>query len=165
MADPIRVLIVDDHAVVRSGIRLLLAQEADLEPVGEAGTGREAVFQARDLKPDVILMDVVMPDQTGLDVLPQLLHELRAELRGTASAFDPVDVYRARYAETAGAPELARLQDVDFGIYLVDDLLVKTDRASMRTAETHRAHIMQKLRLQSRAELVRYAIAQGFLEQ
>jgi asparagine synthase (glutamine-hydrolysing) len=57
--------------------------------------------------------------------------ELRAELRGAAGDFDPVDVYRARYAETAGAPELARLQDVDFGIYLVDDLLVKTDRASM----------------------------------
>src|SRR3954469_14524731 len=57
--------------------------------------------------------------------------ELRAELRGTASSFAPVDVYRARYAETEGAPELARLQDVDFGIYLVDDLLVKTDRASM----------------------------------
>jgi asparagine synthase (glutamine-hydrolysing) len=57
--------------------------------------------------------------------------QLRAELRGAASAFDPVDVYRARYAETAGADELARLQDVDFGIYLVDDLLVKTDRASM----------------------------------
>jgi asparagine synthase (glutamine-hydrolysing) len=57
--------------------------------------------------------------------------ELRAELRGGASDFDPVDVYRARYVETADAPELARLQDVDFGIYLVDDLLVKTDRASM----------------------------------
>jgi asparagine synthase (glutamine-hydrolysing) len=57
--------------------------------------------------------------------------ELRAELRGAHSAFDPVDVYRARYAETQDAPELARLQDVDFGIYLVDDLLVKTDRASM----------------------------------
>src|SRR4051794_32556544 len=57
--------------------------------------------------------------------------DARAELRGTRSAFDPVDVYRARYAETAGADELARLQDVDFGIYLVDDLLVKTDRASM----------------------------------
>jgi asparagine synthase (glutamine-hydrolysing) len=57
--------------------------------------------------------------------------ELRAELRNAHSGFDPVDVYRARYAETEGAPELARLQDVDFGIYLVDDLLVKTDRASM----------------------------------
>jgi asparagine synthase (glutamine-hydrolysing) len=57
--------------------------------------------------------------------------EMRAELRETASAFDPVDIYRARYAETAGAEPLARLQDVDFGIYLADDLLVKTDRASM----------------------------------
>ena len=62
MPDPVRVLIVDDHAVVRAGIRLLLEQEPDIEPVGEAGTGREAVFQARSLKPDVILMDVVMPD-------------------------------------------------------------------------------------------------------
>jgi asparagine synthase (glutamine-hydrolysing) len=57
--------------------------------------------------------------------------DARAELTGRRAAFDPVDVYRARYAETAGAPGLARLQDVDFGIYLVDDLLVKTDRASM----------------------------------
>jgi asparagine synthase (glutamine-hydrolysing) len=57
--------------------------------------------------------------------------ELRAELTGRAHPFDPVDLYRARFAETAGADLLARLQDVDFGIYLVDDLLVKTDRASM----------------------------------
>ncbi len=57
--------------------------------------------------------------------------DLRAELRGSRSDFDPVDVYRARYAETEGAEPLARLQDVDFGIYLADDLLVKTDRASM----------------------------------
>ena len=57
--------------------------------------------------------------------------DARAELTGRRSTFDPVDIYRARYAETAGAEELARLQDVDFAIYLVDDLLVKTDRASM----------------------------------
>ena len=57
--------------------------------------------------------------------------EARTELRGSRSAFDPLDVYRTRYSETAGAPQLARLQDVDFGVYLVDDLLVKTDRASM----------------------------------
>jgi len=57
--------------------------------------------------------------------------DARADLTGRRSAFDPVDVYRARYDETAGADGLARLQDVDFGIYLVDDLLVKTDRASM----------------------------------
>ena len=57
--------------------------------------------------------------------------DLRAELTGRSASFDPVDVYRARYAQTEGADPLARLQDVDFGIYLVDDLLVKTDRASM----------------------------------
>jgi asparagine synthase (glutamine-hydrolysing) len=57
--------------------------------------------------------------------------DARAELTGRRSDFDPVDLYRARYAESAGAEDLARLQDVDFAIYLVDDLLVKTDRASM----------------------------------
>ncbi len=57
--------------------------------------------------------------------------DARAELTGRQSPFDPVDVLRRRYAETAAAPELARLQDVDLGVYLVDDLLVKTDRASM----------------------------------
>jgi asparagine synthase (glutamine-hydrolysing) len=57
--------------------------------------------------------------------------DLRAELTGGRSPFDPVEILRARYVETEGADELARLQDVDLGIYLVDDLLVKTDRASM----------------------------------
>ena len=57
--------------------------------------------------------------------------DLRAELRGTRSSFDPLETYRARFAETEGHELLARLQDVDFGLYLVDDLLTKTDRASM----------------------------------
>src|SRR5918999_3705502 len=57
--------------------------------------------------------------------------DARAELRGARSAYDPVDLLRERFAETAGADLLARLQDVDLGLYLVDDLLVKTDRASM----------------------------------
>jgi asparagine synthase (glutamine-hydrolysing) len=57
--------------------------------------------------------------------------EARAELTGRRNGFDPVDLYRTRFAETEGADLLARLQDVDLGLYLVDDLLVKTDRASM----------------------------------
>src|SRR5436309_15928953 len=75
MDSPVKVLIVDDHAVVRTGIRLLLVQEPDIEAVGEAGSAREAIFEARSLKPDLILMDVVMPDRSGLDVVPELLGE------------------------------------------------------------------------------------------
>ncbi len=72
---PIRVLIVDDHAVVRTGIKLLLDREEDIEPVGQAGSVREAVLEARAAKPDVILLDVVMPDASGLEAIPPLLHE------------------------------------------------------------------------------------------
>jgi len=71
----VRVLLVDDHAVVRAGLKLLLDAEDDLEAVGEAGTAKDAIFQARALKPDVIVLDVVMPDQNGIDVVPQILHE------------------------------------------------------------------------------------------
>src|SRR5437764_1201474 len=71
--------------------------------------------------------------------------EGRGELTGRDAAFDPVDVYRARYAETAGAPQLARLQDVDFGVYLVDDLLVKTDRASMAHSPDARVPFLDPL--------------------
>src|SRR5438552_18976810 len=75
VGEPVRVLIVDDHAVVRSGLRLLLDANDDIEVVGEAGTARDAIFRARELHPQVILMDVMMPDQSGIEVLPQLLHE------------------------------------------------------------------------------------------
>ena len=71
----IRVLVVDDHAVVRTGLKLLLAAEADLEVVGEAGTAREAVFEVRAHKPDVVLLDVVMPGESGIEALPKLLIE------------------------------------------------------------------------------------------
>src|SRR5262249_32329667 len=71
----IRVLIVDDHAVVRSGLRLLLEGEEDIEVAGEAGTAREAILEARSAKPDLVLMDVTMPDGSGLDAVPTLLHE------------------------------------------------------------------------------------------
>ena len=72
MAAPTRVLIVDDHAVVRAGLRLLLAQEDDIEPVGEAGSARDAIFEARSTKPDVILLDVVMPDMNGFELCKKI---------------------------------------------------------------------------------------------
>ena len=63
----IRLLLVDDHAVVRSGLRMLLATEEDVEIIGEAGTAAEALASAADLEPDVILMDIGLPDKSGID--------------------------------------------------------------------------------------------------
>ena len=209
----IRVLIVDDHAVVRSGLRLLLDAEEDIEPVGEAGNAREAVFQARALKPDVILLDIVMPEQTGLDALPQLMHEnpelkvlvlsMQDEPRYVREAFaagasgyvlkeaaDTEVVAAVREVAAGGRyvnPELgARLvaADADAAQRAEEDPLSDREREvlrllalghtnqeiakqlyiSVRTAETHRAHIMQKLRLQTRADLVAYALERGVLE-
>jgi two-component system, NarL family, response regulator NreC len=209
----IRVLIVDDHAVFRAGLKLLIDNEADLETAGEAGNARDAIFQARSTKPDVVLMDVVMPDQSGLDVVPQLLHE-NPELNVLILSMqdDPQYVKQAFSAgasgyilkEAADTEVVGAIRDVAAGNRYVhpalgarlvaaeseaarraeEDPLSEREREvlrllalghtnqeissqlyiSVRTAETHRAHIMQKLRLSSRAELVRYALEQGVLE-
>jgi two-component system, NarL family, response regulator NreC len=213
MAEPIRVLIVDDHAVVRTGIRLLLAQESDIDPVAEAGSAREAVFAARTTKPDVILLDMMMPDATGLDAMPQLLHEHPETKILVLSMQDDPRYVREAFGAGASGYVLKEAADVEVvaavrevargGRYVHPELgarLIAADAAtarkaeenplsdrerevlrllalghtnqeiakqlyiSVRTAETHRAHIMQKLRLSSRAELVRYAIAQRMLE-
>jgi DNA-binding NarL/FixJ family response regulator len=70
---PIRVLLADDHDLVRSGIRSLLAGIADIEVIGEAGNGLDAVRLARELKPDVVLIDVSMPDLNGLDATARIV--------------------------------------------------------------------------------------------
>jgi two-component system response regulator NreC len=209
-----RVLIVDDHAVVRSGLRLLIDAEDDLETAGEAASAREAIFEARSLKPDVILLDVVMPEQSGLEAIPQLVHEspdakilvlsMQDEPRYVREAFETgASGYVLK--EAADSELVAAIREVakggryvhpELGARLVDaeteerrraeeDPLSEREREvlhllalghtnqeiakqlffSVRTAETHRAHIMQKLRLSSRAELVRYALDQGLLEQ
>jgi DNA-binding NarL/FixJ family response regulator len=209
----IRVLLVDDHAVVRSGLRLLLEATEDIEPVGEAGNAREAVFQARALKPEVILLDLVMPEQTGLDVLPQLKHEnpdaqvlvlsmqdephyVREAFAAGASGYvlkeaaDNEVVAAIREVASGGRyvnPELgARLvtADAETARLAEEDPLSDREREvmrllalghtnqeiakmlyiSVRTAETHRAHIMQKVRLETRADLVAYALERGLLE-
>jgi two-component system response regulator NreC len=209
----IRVLIVDDHAVVRAGLKLLVDAEDDLEAVGEAGSARQAVFEARTTKPDVVLMDVMMPEQSGLAVVPQLVKEHReAKVLVLSMQDDPRYVREAFEAgasgyvlkEAADAELVAAIRDVaaggryvhpELGARLVaaetaerrraeEDPLSDREREvlrllalghtnqeiakelyiSVRTAETHRAHIMQKLRLSSRAELVRYALSEGLLE-
>ncbi len=69
----IRVLVVDDHPIVRQGLVSVLGDEDDLEVVGEAGSGREAVARVQRLQPDVVLLDLEMPDLDGIDAIPQLL--------------------------------------------------------------------------------------------
>jgi DNA-binding NarL/FixJ family response regulator len=210
----VRVLIVDDHAVFRAGLRMLINAEADMEAVGEAGNARDAVFQARALKPDVVLLDVVMPDQSGLDIVPTLLHERPETKVLVLSMQDDPQYVRQAFANGANGYILKEAADTEvvtairevaagnnyvhptLGARLIaaetaearraeEDPLSDREREvlrllalghtnqeisaqlfiSVRTAETHRAHIMQKLRLTSRAELVRYAIEQGVLEQ
>jgi NarL family two-component system response regulator LiaR len=73
MDESIRILIADDHAIVRKGLRTLIASEPGMVVVGEAADGLEAVRQARALQPDVILMDLVMPGQSGLEAIAQIV--------------------------------------------------------------------------------------------
>ena len=75
MGDQIRILIADDHAIVREGLRALLATEPDLELVGEASDGIQAVSKALDLKPDVILLDMMMPRKDGLGAIEEIIKE------------------------------------------------------------------------------------------
>jgi two-component system, NarL family, response regulator NreC len=210
----VRVLIVDDHAVVRAGLAMLVDAEEDLETVGEAGNARDAIFEARSSKPDVVLMDVMMPEQSGIEALPQLLREHPGtKVLILSMQDDPRYVRKAFEAgasgyvlkEAADAEVVAAIREVagggryvhpELGARLVaaeseerrraeDDPLSEREREvlrllalghtnqeiakqlyiSVRTAETHRAHIMQKLRLSSRAELVRYALGQGLLDE
>jgi two-component system response regulator NreC len=210
----VRVLIVDDHAVVRAGLTMLVNAENDLEVVGEAGSAPDAIFEARTTKPEVVLMDVMMPEQSGLEVVPQVLHEHpETKVLVLSMQDDPRYVREAFEAgasgyvlkEAADAELVAAIREVaqggryvhpELGARLVaaeseerrraeKDPLSEREREvlrllalghtnqeiakqlyiSVRTAETHRAHIMQKLRLSSRAELVRYALDQGLLEE
>jgi two-component system response regulator NreC len=210
----IRAVVVDDHAVVRSGIKLLLEREDDMEVVGEAGNARDAIFAARAQKPDVILLDVVMPGESGIEVLPKLLKESPETKVLVLSMQDDPNYVREAFAagasgyvlkEAADEEVVAAVREIANGGRYVHpalgarmvaaeaearaaaeaDPLSEREREvlrllalghtnqeiakmlyiSVRTAETHRAHIMQKLRLSSRAELVRYALLHGLLEE
>ena len=210
----ISVVIVDDHAVVRSGLRLVLEAEEDITVEDEGGTADEAVRLARLHKPDIVLLDVTMPGRSGLSAAEEIkeaapqasilvlsMHDdpsyVREAFAAGASGYvlkeaadtDVVEAVRAvaageRYvhpalgarlaaaeAEAQAAAEADPLSDREREVLRLLALghtnqeIAKMLFISVRTAETHRAHIMQKLRLTTRAELVRYALQHGLLEE
>ena len=210
----IRVVVVDDHAVVRSGLRHMLDSAEGIEVVGEAGDSQHAVFEARANKPDVILMDIVMPGRSGIETIPDVLKEAPDAKVLILSMQDDPHYVREAFAAGASGYILKEAADTDLvtavrevagggsyvhatlGARMVSAEAEERKRAeadplsdrerdvlrllalghtnqeiagtlyiSVRTAETHRAHIMQKLRLQTRAQLVRYALAQGLLDE
>lgn len=206
-------MIVDDHAILRSGLRRVLDAEPDIEVVGEAESAERAVFETLATKPDVVLMDIVMPGKSGIEGMPAvrqaapkakvLILSMQDDPRYVREAFEmgahgyvlkeaaDTEVVGAVRAVAAGEqyvhPALgARLvaAEAEERRRAEEDPLSEREREvlrllalghtnqeiakllyiSVRTAETHRAHIMQKLRLSSRAELVRYALENGLIE-
>jgi two-component system, NarL family, response regulator NreC len=208
-----RLLLVDDHTVVRAGLRMLLESDGDFEVVDEAGDLADAVFKVRRHKPDMILLDVRLPDGDGVESIGRLRAEAPDSRVLILSMEDDPHHVRQAFANGANGYILKEAAETDLlqavheiaagGRYLHPELgarvmqadMVEREKAdadplserehevlrllarghtnqeiakmlfiSVRTAETHRAHIMQKLRLRSRAELVSYALENGMLD-
>ena len=77
MAKLVRILVADDHAVVRAGLRALLERQSNLRIVAEAATGEEAIAQARDYRPDIAILDIRMPGISGIEACRQILEQVR----------------------------------------------------------------------------------------
>jgi DNA-binding NarL/FixJ family response regulator len=213
----VRILVVDDHAVVRRGIRALLDCHAGWEVCGEATTGRAAVEQCRQLRPDIVVMDLSLPDLNGLDATRQILKEsprtevlvltmhhseelardvLEAGARGYVLKSDAdgnlvaaveslqqhkpfltsavtefvLDAFRRRadpakdeFAAVALTPREREIIQLVAEGHSSKEAAAKLG-LSVKTIETHRTHVMRKLRLRSVTELVRYAIRNKIVE-
>ncbi len=216
MADATRVVLADDHTIFRAGLRALLELEPDVEVVGEAATGDEAVEKARTLKPDVMIMDLSMPDTNGLEATRRIaalelgVHVLVLTVHAEEEYLVPVvDAGASGYVTKASADRdlVEAIRTVARGeVYLpsrATTLLLQQYRKaeeddgdggglralssrerevlaltaegfssseigeklfiSPKTVDTYRSRIMQKLGLNHRSELVRFALRVGLL--
>ena len=208
MGSPIRIVLADDHAVVRSALRLLLDAEDDLEVVAEAGDIEDTVRFVRGHQPDVLILDLNMPGGPSLRAVPEMreaapetgivvltmqnepAYARQAMQQGVLGyvlkeAVDEELVSAVRLAadgKTYLQPELGARLAADPGVSSdgLSDRELEILRLialghtnseiaeqlflSVRTVESHRAHIQQKLRLSKRSELVRYALERGLME-
>jgi DNA-binding NarL/FixJ family response regulator len=208
---PIRVAIADDHAIVRDGIRALLATAGDIEVVGEAANGRDAIGIAIDLVPDIMLMDIAMPDLGGLEATLEIRRRSPAVKIVVVSQYADAEYVRRFLAagvsgymikKSAGADLVAAIRAVSRGGLVLDPTIARealsappdsspllspdnsyeqlTPREkqvlklvaegrsnkeiaelldiSVKTAMTHREHLMVKLDAHNRTDLIRFAL-------
>jgi len=209
----VRILLADDHEIVREGVRALITRQPGWEICGEAATGREAVEQAEKLKPDIVIMDIGMPELNGLDATRQIKRVLPQTEILIFTANETEEIMRHVFKAGARAYLLkletnkhlipaiemlckhrtyfsSKVSDSIFSGYLQsgagveDTALSPRERETVqliaegksnkevagvlnigvKTVETHRAAIMRKLRLDSVAALVHYAIRNGITE-
>jgi two-component system response regulator NreC len=204
----IRVLLVDDHELLRAGLRSRLERESGIEVVGEADSAERAVIMARKLQPDLILLDLLLPRKNGYEAIPELANAApQTKILVVSSQAAPSSVRRALSAGAAGylpkrssdrellaairlvaggggyvEPELGAQLVTPHGSPALEPLsererdvihllalgytnqeIAKKLFISTRTVDTHRAHIMRKLQLETRAELVMFALANGVI--
>ena len=210
-ARTIRLLLVDDHPLVREGIRACLSRQKGLQVAGEAADGQEALAQFKRLAPDVVLMDISMPGMNGLEaarrmrqadpgarILLLTMHENTAYLRDAFRAgvrgyvvkdaaprelLQAIQVVHAGGRYTSGesgqalldeiltgketAPERSPLtrRERDVLAHIADGLgnkeIAQRLALSVRTIESHRRSLMEKLQIHSTAGLTKYAVSQG----
>jgi DNA-binding NarL/FixJ family response regulator len=218
MENKLRILIAEDHSTVREGFRLIIEAQEDMEVIGEAGDGRAAVELAQALQPDIVLMDISMPELNGLKAaaklkrvapdikiltltrhtdtayLNELLQagvsgyvlkqsapdELICAIRAVANGGNYLDpaitgkVFKG-YAEkqsnlrgnTSGQSLTEResevLRHIALG-YSNNEIAEEMD-ISVKTVEAHKANALKKLDMQSRKDIIRYAILQGWMQE
>ena len=212
----IRTLLAEDHTIVRKGLRSLLDGEGGIRVVGEAADGREAVDKVRHLLPDVVVMDITMPDLNGLEATRQIRKQFpKVKVLILTMHADEEHILQILQAGASGyvvkqdAPEelVSAVQTVDRGDLFLSPSISRTViqeyirraeamagrvsyepltprerevlqliaegrppreiaeilRISVKTVETHRAHLMRKLDARSTADLTRYAIRKGII--
>jgi DNA-binding NarL/FixJ family response regulator len=211
----LRILLVEDHCLVRTGLRMLINEQPDMEVVGEAGDGRTALAAAKELKPDVVVLDIVLPDMHGAVVTERLV-EATPDSRILALTVQQDRAYvRQMMGARAGGYVLKLTKPPEFlqgirtvaagGIYIDPHIARKTRESSItpivgtdeprrrmltsrdieliqsvargysnreiaermdvtvKTVETYKARIMDKLGFRSRVRLIEFAIHQGWL--